>query len=169
MDKCCALFGYSRQAYYKHSAVKNFDTEAANELILQSVRQHREMMPPIGSRKLYVLAQHEQGSLVGFPGRDRFIDLLASNDLLLKLRRRKRYKTTDSNHPYRRYLNLIKDLEFHGPNEGLFGVNQIRSLQKLSTVLGKNQETVYLFSHTAGNSQPISGKITAARTSHAIP
>ena len=108
----------------------NFDTEAANELIVQSVRQHREMMPRIGSRKLYVLAQHELGSLVGFPERDRFIDLLASNDLLLKLRRRKRYKTTDSNHPYRRYLNLIKDLEFHGPNEGLFGVNQIRSLQK---------------------------------------
>ena len=130
LDKCCALFGYSRQAYYKHSAVKNFDTEAANELILQSVRQHREMMPRIGSRKLYVLAQHELGSLVGFPERDRLIELLASNDLLLKLRRRKRYKTTDSNHPYRRYLNLIKDLEFHDPNEGLFGVNQIRSLQK---------------------------------------
>lgn len=102
MDKCCALFGYSRQAYYKHSAVKDFDTEAANELILQSVRQHREMMSRFGSRKLYVLAQHELGSLVGFPGRNRFIDLLASNDLLLKLRRRKRYKTTDSNHPYRR-------------------------------------------------------------------
>ena len=117
MDKCCTLFGYSRQTYYKHLTVKDFDTEAANELILQSVRQHREMMPRIGSRKLYVLAQHELGSLVGFPERDRFIDLLASNDLLLKLRRRKRYKTTDSNHPYRRYPNLIKDLEFYGPNE----------------------------------------------------
>lgn len=61
MDKCCALFGYSRQAYYKHSAVKDFDTEAANELILQSVSQHREMMPRIGSRKLYVLAQQSRG------------------------------------------------------------------------------------------------------------
>ena len=121
MDKCCALFGYSRQTYYKHLTVKDFDTEAANELILQSVRQHREMMPRIGSRKLYVLAQHELGSLVGFPERDRFIDLLASNDLLLKLRRRKRYKTTDSNHPYRRYPNLIKDLEFYGPNEAWAG------------------------------------------------
>jgi len=54
LDKCCALFGYCRQAYYKHSTVKDFDTEAANELIVQSVRQHREMMPRIGSRKLYV-------------------------------------------------------------------------------------------------------------------
>ncbi len=79
------------------------------------------MMPRFGSRKLYVLAQHELGSLVGFPGRDRFIDLLACNNLLLKLRRRKRYKTTDSNHPHRRYPNLIKDLEFHGPNEAWTG------------------------------------------------
>ena len=61
LDKCCALFGYCRQAYYKHPTVKDFDTEAANELIVQSVRQHREMMPRIGSRKLYVLAQHELG------------------------------------------------------------------------------------------------------------
>ena len=83
----------------------------------QSVRQQRELMPRIGSRKLYVLTQQEFGVLSGFPGRDRFITLFASNDLLLKLRRRKRYKTADSNHPYRRYPNLIKDIEFHGPNE----------------------------------------------------
>jgi hypothetical protein len=31
---------------------------------------------------------------------------------------------------------------------------------ELSTVLGKNQKTVYLFSHTAENFQPFSGKVT---------
>lgn len=42
------------------------------------------MMPRIGSRKLYVLAQHELGSLVGFPERDRFmgLNLRKDNNLL---------------------------------------------------------------------------------------
>ena len=74
-------------------------------------------MPCIGARKLFELVKLEIGNIAGFPGRDKFIDLLADSDLMLKIRRRKRYKTTDSNHPYRRYPNLIKDARFYGPNE----------------------------------------------------
>lgn len=74
-------------------------------------------MPRIGARKLFELVKQEIGDIAGFPGRDKFIDLLADSDLMLKIRRRKRYKTTDSNHPYRRYPNLIKDDRFYGPNQ----------------------------------------------------
>ena len=34
-------------------------------------------MPRIGSRKLYVLSKREFGSQRGFPGRDKFLDLLS--------------------------------------------------------------------------------------------
>ncbi len=91
--------------------------ESAKELILQSVRKFREAMPRIGSRKLYELVKPELGNVTGFPGRDKFIELLVSNELMLKIRRRKRYKTTDSNHPYRRYPNLIKGQQFFEPNQ----------------------------------------------------
>jgi putative transposase len=92
--------------------------ESAKELILQSVRKFRDSMPRIGSRKLFELVKQELGKIAGFPGRDKFINLLVDNKLMLKIRRRKRYKTTDSNHPYRRYPNLIKDREFSEPNQG---------------------------------------------------
>lgn len=51
------------------------------------------------------------------PGRDAFIDILRKNNLMVKIRRRKRYKTTDSNHHYRRYPNLITDIVPSRPNE----------------------------------------------------
>ena len=43
-------------------------------------------------------------------GRDRFFELLRKNDMLVK-RRKKYMRTTDSNHMFRRYSNLIYDLE----------------------------------------------------------
>ena len=66
-------------------------------------------MPRIGSRKLYILVKREFGSQQGFPGRDKFLDLLSDQGLLLRIKRRKHYKTTDSNHPFKRYPNLIRD------------------------------------------------------------
>ena len=51
------------------------------------------------------------------PGRDAFIDILRKNNLMVKIRRRKRYKTTDSSHHYRRYPNLITDIVPSRPNE----------------------------------------------------
>lgn len=65
-------------------------------------------MPRIGSRKLYVLIQREFGSQPKFPGRDKFLDLLSEQGLLLRIKRRRHYKTTDSNHPFKRYPNLIR-------------------------------------------------------------
>ena len=74
-------------------------------------------MPRIGSRKLYVLIKHDFGCQRGFPGRDKFLDLLSEYGLLLRIKRRKHYKTTDSNHPFKRYPNLIRDKSFSAPNQ----------------------------------------------------
>ena len=114
---CCALFGYSRQTYYKHVDKPDFNVQALYELILQRVREYRKQMPRIGSRKLYALIRKDFAGTPYLPGRDRLIDLLSDSGLLLKIRRRKRYKTTNSNHPYHRYPNLIKGMVFDSPNQ----------------------------------------------------
>lgn len=51
------------------------------------------------------------------PGRDAFIELLRKNGLTVRLKRRRRYKTTDSRHHYRKYPNLIADVVPSRPNE----------------------------------------------------
>jgi len=51
------------------------------------------------------------------PGRDAFIEILRKNGLMVKIRRRRRYKTTDSSHNFHKYPNLIKDIIPSRPNE----------------------------------------------------
>ena len=51
------------------------------------------------------------------PGRDAFIEVLRKNGLMVKIRRRRRYKTTDSHHNYHKYPNLIRDVIPSRPNE----------------------------------------------------
>lgn len=84
---------------------------------MQTVRTYREQMPRLGSRKLYILIKQNFGSQAGLPGRDKFVDLLSEQGLLLRIKRRKRYRTTDSEHPFKRYPNLIRDKVFTAPNQ----------------------------------------------------
>ncbi len=51
------------------------------------------------------------------PGRDVFIEILRRHNLMVHIKRRKRYRTTDSNHNYRRYPNLIEGVVPNGPNQ----------------------------------------------------
>lgn len=112
---CCLLPGYSRQAYYQYQ--KQQEKEALQEeLIVQEVLRHRKLQKRIGGRKLFwmmqlFLKQHTIGI-----GREAFFDLLRANDLLVRIRKRKA-KTTDSNHPYRKYPNLIKGFIPLRPNQ----------------------------------------------------
>jgi len=70
----------------------------------------------LGSKKLHgILARTFQQHNIKL-GRDRFIDLLAENGMLVRKRKRKRAQTTDSNHPLKKYRNLIKDLVIKQPN-----------------------------------------------------
>ena len=51
------------------------------------------------------------------PGRDAFIELLRQNGLMVRLKRRRHYKTTYSGHHYHKYPNLILDIVPSRPNE----------------------------------------------------
>lgn len=112
---CCSLLGYSRQAYYQYQ--KQQQREAfEKEIIVQEVLRHRKLQKRIGGRKLFVmmsafLKQHAIGM-----GRDTFFSLLRSYGLLVRIRKRKAI-TTDSNHPYRKYPNLIKEFIPIAPNQ----------------------------------------------------
>ena len=67
--------------------------------------------------KLYIIISTLFKETGCMPGRDAFIEILRKNGLMVHIRRRRRYKTTDSNHHYRKYPNLIKDVVPHRPNE----------------------------------------------------
>ena len=71
----------------------------------------RQRQPFVGVRKL-----HRMLNSRGFEiGRDRLFDLLRKEHLLV--RRRRRYvQTTNSRHRFRKYSNLIRDVEVRHPN-----------------------------------------------------
>ena len=106
MDTLCDLFGRSRQAYYQRSKY-NYKEEVKEEILLQLVERQREMMPKLGGRKLLELIQPRLPTELSI-GRDSFFDFLRRHGLLVGKRRR-RVKTTYSNHWLRKYPNLIKE------------------------------------------------------------
>ena len=87
-----------------------------DELIIQQVMRIRKNLPKIGGRKLhYLLKDFMQEHNIAM-GRDQLFDLLLGHKLLIKKRRR-RISTTNSNHRFRRYPNLIKELEIIRPEQ----------------------------------------------------
>jgi transposase InsO family protein len=102
----CDLFGRSRQAYYQRSKY-NYKEEVKEEILLQLVEKQRELMPKLGGRKLLEIIQPRLPTELSI-GRDSFFDFLRRHGLLVGKRRR-RVKTTYSNHWLRKYANLIKE------------------------------------------------------------
>lgn len=112
---CCSLLGYSRQAYYQYQ--KQQEKKAfQSELIVQEVLRHRKLQRRIGGRKLFgMMSDFLQQHGIGI-GRDAFFNILREYGLLVRIRRRKAI-TTESNHPYRKYPNLIKEFIPIAPNQ----------------------------------------------------
>lgn len=111
----CWLFGYSRQAYYKHYKEVDKDSKA-NTLVLDLVTDTRLTHPRIGVRKMYYMLQKQMEAHQVKLGRDAMFDLLREEGLLIRKRRRKAI-TTWSGHPYRKYPNLIKSFVPSAPNK----------------------------------------------------
>jgi putative transposase len=104
----CSLFGKSRQAWYEQIHSQS-EQQLSETLILKLVSEIRRDLPHLGTRKLYHLLNGKlQGHHIKI-GRDKLYELLGRHGYLLRYRRRKAY-TTDSNHPYHKYPNLIREL-----------------------------------------------------------
>jgi putative transposase len=109
------LFGKSRQAF--HQMETRQTKECINdEILLVYVKEIRKQQPRLGARKMYDMLQDTIQTNAIKIGRDKFFLLLKENDLLVK-KRRKHIHTTDSNHVYKRYLNLIKEYIPTGPEQ----------------------------------------------------
>jgi putative transposase len=114
MSAVCGLFGKTRQGWYKQQA--NLDNEVLREaIILGHVRELRSQMPRVGARKLhYLLAPQLQAHNIQL-GRDKLFDILADYGLLVRRRKRRKVLTTNSDHPFKKYPNLVKGMELSGP------------------------------------------------------
>lgn len=102
--------------YYKRDE-NEFAEDAIEPLIVEKAQDYRQDNPGLGCAKLYLIIKELFEETGCMPGRDAFIEILRKHGLMVHIRRRKHYKTTDSNHNYRKYSNLIVDLIPTRPNE----------------------------------------------------
>jgi putative transposase len=108
LEKICRLFGKTRQAFYDHSW-RQSDGQFQDALVVDLVKGVRKSLPKTGGLKLMHLLRDDFAAHNVSIGRDAFFDLLQRHDLLIK--RRKRYAmTTDSNHPFKKWQDLLKGL-----------------------------------------------------------
>jgi len=107
VQQICRLLGYSPQAYHKKQ--KRIVTQISHEhLLLQQIDTIRKYQPRCGGRKLFIMLQPFCKEHQIQIGRDNFFDLLRNNKLLVRKSKRNVY-TTNSNHRFLRYPNLVKD------------------------------------------------------------
>ena len=100
------LFGRCRQAFYQSKA--DIEKEVEHERkVIDAVREIRGEDPGIGGYKLWLMLIDMFGRAF-VPGRDRFFTILRRKGLMLP--KPKPRHTTNSNHRYHKYKNLIKDI-----------------------------------------------------------
>lgn len=155
----CGLFGFTRQAYNKRNVSDGFAEEAIESIIIEKAREYRKSNPGLGAAKLHAILKQMFEDTGCFPGRDAFIEMLRKHGLMVRIKRRRRYKTTDSDHNYRKYPNLIKgvvpthpnqiwasDITYVETNEGVCYLSLITDLYSHKIVgwaVGPTLETVY--------------------------
>jgi len=86
-------------------------------LVAEKAAAYRKDNPGIGSAKLYLIVKRLFADTGCMPGRDAFTEILRRHNLMVRIRRRKRYKTTDSEHGFRKYPNLIVGMVPSRPNQ----------------------------------------------------
>ena len=101
----CRLLGHCRQAFYQSKVDIEKEVECERRVIA-SVRAIRTEDPRIGGYKLWLMLIGMYGR-EHVPGRDRFFVMLRRRGLMLP--KPKPRHTTNSNHRYRKWKNLIKD------------------------------------------------------------
>jgi transposase InsO family protein len=140
----CTLFGIDRQVYYRKIKRRIIKQDKAT-LVVKMVIEIRTQMPRIGSKKLYYLLNNDLKMLK--IGRDKFIDILRANHLLI-VPKRSYHVTTNSHHRFRKYKNQLLDLQINKPEQ--VWVSDI-------TYIGKREKPCYLSLITDAYSKKIVG------------
>lgn len=113
VEVLCSLFGKRRQWYYKKSAMV-VSEQQRRKLIEEHIVFYRGLMPRIGGAKLYELVRVDLGREVT-RGRDAFLKEYSSMGFALD--RPKRIHTTNSNHVYHKYPNLVSGVTALNANQ----------------------------------------------------
>ena len=146
-ETLCGLLGLSRQAHHKNCR-RQYKERIETEIILEFVLRIRQRQKRIGVKKLHLHIRDQLTSKTNISiGRDALYDLLRNEGMLIKNRRRKP-RTTDSNHHFRRYPNIVRN---HVPT----GINQL--LVSDITYIDTEEGFVYLFLVTDAYSRKITG------------
>lgn len=115
IELLCKVHGISRQSYYQMNK-RDIKESYEEEIVLQLVREKRQRQTKVGVKKLYRMLKKVFEEM-GLPiGRDRLFNILRRNGLLV-VRKRKYIRTTNSNHRFWVYGNLIKGLKVERPNQ----------------------------------------------------
>ena len=138
------MFGLDRQVYYRRIKRSKIRQNLAQKVV-SLVQEIRTVQPRLGTRKLYYLLYDELQTLK--IGRDKFFAILRANHLLITPKRTY-HTTTMSHHRFRKYPNIIKDLNIHRPNQ--VWVSDI-------TYIGKREKPCYLSLITDAYSKKIVG------------
>lgn len=110
MTYSCSVFGISRQAYYKQQqAVKEKQNQVV--AVLEQVMPIRQLMPRIGTRKLYYMLSDSLPI-----GRDKLFRVLRANNLLI-IPKRSYHQTTNSKHWLKKHKNIVNDLDINRPEQ----------------------------------------------------
>lgn len=107
----CALFGISKQAYYKKIKADKKGMQVHEEA-KKSVLELRRQLPKLGTRKLHYVLKSKGISI----GRDHLFSWLRLQGLLVYKKRRYTV-TTNSKHWMRKYPNIIKVLTVSRPEQ----------------------------------------------------
>ncbi|MBC8034067.1 MAG: IS3 family transposase [Chitinophagaceae bacterium] len=107
IDNLCAVFGYTRQAWYNH--LKRAELQVFQEhLVLQRIQEIRSQLPKTGCIKLYKELNNGFLQHLGISmGRDAVFELARANGLLIKARK-KYARTTNSYHRFKIHPDLVQ-------------------------------------------------------------
>lgn len=109
----CRLFGHCRQAFYQSKADIEKEVERERK-IFNAVADIRNEDPRVGGYKLWLMLISMFGREC-VPGRDRFFVVMRRKGLMLP--KPKPRHTTNSNHRYHKWKNLIKGIVLTAANQ----------------------------------------------------
>ena len=105
----CGLFGYTRHNWYD-TKKRQSETQLSEVLVLKEAKKLRKEHKKMGCEKMHGILTPflmEHGIKMG---RDKFYFLIAEHGLQVRRSKRKA-KTTNSNHLFKKYPNIVRDIE----------------------------------------------------------
>lgn len=112
----CKLFGKTRHAYYDREW-QTSEKVLEHSIVLELVTEQREIMPRIGTPKLYHLIKASLDRHGIKMGRDGLHALLSDYGMTVRLKKRRKVATTMSRHWMRKYSNLVREVRVDRPEQ----------------------------------------------------